>query len=141
MVDADNISIEQTMQNPSEVYTDQREVLQEIGMTEEEAEKIYKDVKTQIMLASQEAGQKYSQETINALTNVAVASQKREMEHMRQHSDDTITINLSRVILNLVMSITLLVNVIYVYNTYPDLLGFKILNVLAIPVLLYWLAK
>jgi polyhydroxyalkanoate synthesis regulator phasin len=141
MVDADNISIEQTMQDPSEVYTDQREVLQEIGMTEEEAEKIYKDVKTQIMLASQEAGQKYSQETINALTNVAVASQKREMEHMRQHPDDTITINLSRVILNLVMSITLLVNVIYVYNTYPDLLGFQILNVLAIPVLLYWLAK
>jgi hypothetical protein len=52
MVDADNISIEQTMQDPSEVFTDQREVLQEIGMTEEEAEKIYKDVKTQIMLAS-----------------------------------------------------------------------------------------
>lgn len=142
MVDTSNVRVEQHINDPSDVFTDQREKLQEdLDMSEEEAEEIYKGVKTQIMLSSQEAGKKYSTETINALTNLAVASQRMEIKQMIEE-EHTTTINVGRFLYQLIISVALILNVIIVYSSFPDeIIGLTLLNVLVIPLLLYFLTK
>lgn len=76
---------------PEQLRDQKERMVEEYDIPEEEAEKVFSDVKTQVMLQSQEAGQDWSNETIEAVTNLVIAVQQQQQikrNRRRQHFYD-----------------------------------------------------
>lgn len=65
---------------------DQRKRMkEEWGLSEEEAEEAFKDVKTQVMMASQDLGKNWSDDVVNAVTNIVMAIQYQQYQQSKRH--------------------------------------------------------
>lgn len=69
-------------------FRDQKERMVEQGVSEEEAEEAFKNVKTQVTLAAQELDKEWSDETINAVTNLVVAIQQQQHQNRLRNRKD-----------------------------------------------------
>lgn len=62
-----------------EQLRDQKErMVEEWGVPEEEAEEAFKTVKTHVSLRAQDMGKNWSEETLNAVTNLVIAIQQQQ---------------------------------------------------------------
>lgn len=67
-----------------EAFSDQKErMVEEFGLSEEEAEEYFDNVKTHVVLQAQEMDKDWSDETVKAITNLvfAIQQQQAEMTH------------------------------------------------------------
>lgn len=72
----------------SEMMDDQREALaEEYDVSEDEVEELYKSMKTNVMLMSQEAGRDWGEDEYEAVTDVLMAIQYQQMRVMEQMQD------------------------------------------------------
>lgn len=80
-----------------EAFSDQRELIEErYDVTAEEAEELHKTVKTNVMLAAQEAGRDWSNEQYEAVTDVLMGIQYQQVQ--RQQKMQSAAEKLARVV-------------------------------------------
>lgn len=62
---------------PEDLKDQKERMVEEYDVPEEEAEAIYKDMKTYVMLQSQELGKDWGDEAVNAITNLLISIQNQ----------------------------------------------------------------
>ena len=66
-------------------FRDQRErMVEEWNVPEEEAEEAFKNVKTQVMMASQDLDKGWSDETVEAVTNLVMGIQQQQFQNSQE---------------------------------------------------------
>lgn len=68
-----------------DAFRDQRErMVEEWGIDKEEANEAFEQVKTQVMLASQDMGNGWSNETVEAVTNFVMSIQQQQHQNSQR---------------------------------------------------------
>jgi len=74
------------------VVNDQRNVLiEDYGLTEDEAEEVFESVKTDVMLLAQSAERDWGNEEYEAVTDVLLGIQHQQMETMKEMQQSRLT--------------------------------------------------
>lgn len=70
-------------------FQDQEErMVEEMDISEEEAEEVFKEVKTRVMLQAQEMDKNWSDETVRAITNLVIGIQQQQQSNLHRSRRD-----------------------------------------------------